>query len=155
MEIKFKAYYPDGTPSFQNEQYLPSFLRRFIEGVNYSRGILSEHPSYLPKELEEYLVLYTGFKDSEGGEIYDGDIIKSHHFYDYNDGGKEYFFFHQVEYSKTRGAWIVRNLTGNKQHVNYLSTFIGDAISPRIVGDRESTLSEMEINQGVYNGNKK
>ena len=74
-EIKFRAW--DGLCfHYQEEQYLTSFLDRFIRSVNYDNGIYSDHASYLEKDIHCYLQQYIGINDKNNVMIYEGDIVK-------------------------------------------------------------------------------
>lgn len=74
MKLKFRAW--DGEKyHYQDDQYLTSFLRRFISSFNWKNEIVSEHESYLKDNLESYLELSSGLTDSSGTEIYHNDRV--------------------------------------------------------------------------------
>ena len=65
---------------YQEDQYLYSFIRRIHD------QFVVNHPTQLPFELEERLMLSSGVKDCEGKEIYRGDLIEYNIFeYDKDD----------------------------------------------------------------------
>ena len=74
MHVLFRARVGDKL-YYQDDQYLTSFLRRVIRDINYDNDIMSDHESYLPKPLEEYLEQWTGLTDRNGVKIFEGDMV--------------------------------------------------------------------------------
>ncbi len=56
FQLKLRAKMPNGKYFYQNNQYLTSFLRRVLRLWKVS------HPTYLEKDLEEYLEIKIGNK---------------------------------------------------------------------------------------------
>jgi len=61
--------YDESGMYYQDDQYLSSFLRRI-----YDQFVVS-HPSHLEINIEERLMLYTGFKATDGTKIFVRDYI--------------------------------------------------------------------------------
>lgn len=73
-ELKFRVWMPEAEYGeddmfYQEDQYLSSFLQRIYSAYE------KNHPSQLSFEIEDRLMMFSGLKDSDDNDIYEGDII--------------------------------------------------------------------------------
>lgn len=105
-KIKMRAYIPDApmlygeAMYYQDSQYLSSFLRRI-----YAQYAVA-HPSHLSFELEDRLMLFTGFVDVNKKEIYDDDIVL-YTFHDKDDADSFERGIARVTYGMS--GWVIQS----------------------------------------------
>lgn len=101
-EIKFRAYDKKlNVMAYDFDQSLVNhYPKRLTIGASIHQLVMDVGLLY--GTLDQY----TGLKDDNGVEIYNGDILESHHFTD-SDG--EHKLRHVIEWSDKLSGWIAKN----------------------------------------------
>lgn len=143
-EIKFRAW------DF-NDKQMQQVTALYFELDRVREVETLEHKGVYIRNFadpEEITVMQsTGLKDKNGIEIYEGDILRSHHFYDTE--GKELKLSHIVQWSEKYSGWYALNVDsmdegdGSQQ----LWAYMRNAIEPHVIGNIHENPELMEITQ--------
>lgn len=116
----------------------------------YSNGdaIDVDTPYYEPnKRLNWVLSQYTGLKDVNGTEIYEGDVVRSYHF---ELDEQIYYLHHAIEWSEAYHSWFALNCASRDPNDGSVQLFVLAKQDLEIIGNIYET---PELLEAKSNGN--